>query len=97
MMQKHCGRKLAKGRREVRERFKSQSQQPLVAWHSWTVAQASSVSLSINVHRIAAGTDVAERVFAKGAQKERERHTWTGKVVGHSGFSLRARLIEFLA
>ena len=47
---------------------------------------SSSVSLSINVHQIASGADVAERILAKGARKERERHTWPGKVVGHSGF-----------
>ena len=131
-MHKHSGRKLAKGRRKVRERFKSQSQPlPLVAWHSWTIAHASgffltglfwlsrpsfpkktragtccnvaspatlraeelpvlllssSVSLSINIHQTASGADVAERIFAKGARKERERRTWPGQVVGQSGF-----------
>ena len=42
--------------------------------------------ISINVHQTASGADVAERIFAKGARKERERRTWPGKVVGHSGF-----------
>ena len=137
-MQKHCGRKHAKGRRKVRERFRSQSQQLLLqrgiagplrahtaisrqdcfGFHGQkfeskyvrtccsaaspatlsteappVLLLSSSVSLSIHVHQIASGADVAERIFAKGACKERERRTWPGKVVGHSGFREKASFL----
>ena len=113
-MQKHCGRKLAKGFAEGSKvspnNFSCRvaslrmfcSWQDCFGFHGqaylreharalaamWQVQQlsiqrcyhvllfSSSVSLSINVHQIVSGADVAER----------ERRTWPGKVVGRSGF-----------
>ena len=41
---------------------------------STSLLLSSSVSLSINVHQTASRADVAERIFAKGARKVRERN-----------------------
>ena len=35
---------------------------------------SSSISLSVNTHQTASGADVAERIFANGAPKARERN-----------------------
>ena len=53
-----------------------------------TVSTQVLVSITVHqcVHQIASGADVAARILAKGAQEERERHTWAGEIVGHSGF-----------
>ena len=85
-------KRAAKGSRKVQKSVPTTS---LVAWHSWTVAQASSVSLSINVHQVASRADVAERIFAKGARKARERKAKGTHDPG--GYLAKARLTELLA